>query len=105
MDFVEGTNIDETAAMNSHVKEQLLRALQVLKRGNFVHGDLRPNNLLLSSTYDVRIIDFDWAGEEGIASYPLSLNVATTAWPPGVEPGGKIKAAHDEALISQLTQQ
>ena len=36
------------------------------------------------------------------SSYPLTLNPTATTWSPGVEPGGKITAEHDAALIACL---
>ena len=63
-----------------------------------VHGDFRSPNVLVSmqegsDDVQVRIIDFDWSGEEGRAFYP-NVNV-TLNWPEGVECGSPLKVEHD----------
>lgn len=44
-----------------------------------VHGDLRPANIMVRTTSDgtkeVRLLDLDWAGEEGEAIYPSHINL------------------------------
>ena len=62
------------------------------------HGDFRSANVLVSmqegsDDVQVRIIDFDWSGEEGRAFYP-NVNV-TLNWPEGVECGSPLKVEHD----------
>ena len=49
----------------------------------------------------VKLIDFNWAGEEGQAKYP-SLISHEIAWPKGVEPLSMMKAEHDLEMWSKL---
>jgi hypothetical protein len=48
-----------------------------------VFGDLCLPNVMIRRYGKVKLIYFDWAGEEGQAKYP-SL-IAKIAWPEGVE--------------------
>ena len=76
----------------------------VSAHGN-VHGDLRDANILVrvlpaaASAWDVRFVDFDWAGTEGEVCYPLTRN-PELPWAPGSAPGGPIVRAHDEYALS-----
>ncbi|KAJ7639135.1 hypothetical protein FB45DRAFT_739360, partial [Roridomyces roridus] len=38
-----------------------------------VHGDLRPENILVHENGSVRVVDFDWAGKVGEVHYPYNL--------------------------------
>ena len=72
--------------------------LREMHRAGYVHGDVRAGNLLYQENLERRIrvmlIDFDSAGNAGTARYnilPFSI-----AYSPGAEPGGLIKAEHDD---------
>ena len=54
-----------------------------------MHGDLRKADLFVTTNNDVAIIDFDWAGLDGTARYPLWMN-PSIEWPSGSKPGGLI---------------
>ncbi|KIO27868.1 hypothetical protein M407DRAFT_243233, partial [Tulasnella calospora MUT 4182] len=45
---------------------------------------------------NLRVVDFDWAGESGSVRYPLQRN-QEIAWPGG--PGERIMARHDRDLV------
>ena len=72
----------------------------------FVHGDIRPLNVLIETAKDapyndlVALIDFDWAGRAGVVRYPLSLN-RNIKWPAGVAPGALITKEHDIDMLKQ----
>jgi hypothetical protein len=87
--------------------EQRTAALDAWQRGlraaGYVHGDLRAANILVRQgegrrSTEVRLLDFDWAGREGEARYPLTRN-SDLPWAPGSEAGGVILAAHDEVVL------
>ena len=76
-----------------------------------VHGDLRPENILVRPTaavygsgegssggWEARLVDFDWAGKDGAVRYPLSRN-PELPWAPGSTAGGLISSAHDEHVL------
>lgn len=59
--------------VSAEMKMALKMAVEVMHAKNFVHGDLRPQNILVVDN-KVRLLDFDWAGNEGTARYPKSQN-------------------------------
>jgi hypothetical protein len=96
----------------SNIKEALYQIINVLREGNYVHGDLRPNNLFIKVTIApdgctilnrdtsplpyLKVIDFDWAGEVGAVKYPPHRN-PDVEWP-GYS-GKPILADHDKSMI------
>jgi hypothetical protein len=84
----------------------------------FVHGDVRPPNVLLKLPLDlpavaelaelnveslpIVFVDFDWAGTEGEVRFPPLLN-PRVPWPEGVEGGGFIRKEHDLKLLHATT--
>lgn len=88
----------------------LKQVLQSLKVKNFVHGDLRPNNIMvkiylraeprLSYNNDgslmIKVIDYDWAGELGKARYPAIRN-SGVHWPG--DDGELIGDGHDAQMV------
>jgi hypothetical protein len=89
-------------------------------QGN-VHGDLRTSNILVrrqsysaslsssssssSSTasaphaWQVAFIDWDWAGKEGAAKYPMTRN-PHCVWAPESIAGGDICVIHDDYMLN-----
>ena len=81
--------------------EGLTGAITLLHRNNLVHGDLRAPNLLV--TVDgVLVLDFDWAGRSGEASYPCVLNRVDISWPEDAEVGALITKEHDLSMLRSL---
>lgn len=96
----------------------LQKALQVMKEGKVVHGDFRPYNIMVRSkneedgqsasgdvemtvggqgaTLEIRVIDFESAGELGKAKYPWRLN-ERIPWPG--KPGALIGEYDDVTLL------
>ena len=68
----------------------------------YVHGDLRPPNIVVPTDNTIRILDIDWAGKEGDVRYPQELNTSCN-WHPGVESGGLISKEHDLYQIDTLS--
>ena len=80
--------------VSAEVKTALKTAVEVMQVKNLVHGDLRPQNILVVGN-KVRLLDFDWAGNEGTARYPKALNLRTGPWHSDVSPGGIVTKEHD----------
>ena len=70
--------------------------LGCLEAGRMVHGDFRAANIMLKPGEEANamLIDFDWAGEAGVAKYPFTRNDLGY---PG-QPGGFIAAEHDRTF-------
>ncbi|KAK7677279.1 hypothetical protein QCA50_019780 [Cerrena zonata] len=100
MEFVRGVALDAEKAAS--VLKPLEDVLDLMKQHNMVHGDLRmPNILIENESGDVKIIDFDWAGMENIARYPLHLS-PDIAWPDGAADYSYIQSNHDIEMVGKL---
>jgi serine/threonine protein kinase len=82
----------------------LRRVLALLKDKGFVHGDFRPNNIMIDrdtleneGVAEVKIVNFDWSGKANKALYPLSRD-RTIFWPAGL-PGGPVEQEDDTMLF------
>lgn len=82
----------------------LQHAVQLLHGDGFVHSDLRPNNILVTSD-GVRIIDFEWAGVAEQTVYPFFMNHFDVEWPDGATDGQPIKQDHDTWWLALLSSQ
>ncbi|KAJ7868408.1 hypothetical protein B0H14DRAFT_2346612 [Mycena olivaceomarginata] len=80
--------------------EQLTNIVSFLHDGGYVFGDLRWPNVMVAGK-KVKLIDFDWAGKEGYAKYPIHI-AHNIDWPPGVTAMGKIKKVHDIHMLKSL---
>ncbi|KAI0294704.1 hypothetical protein B0F90DRAFT_1820992 [Multifurca ochricompacta] len=78
------------------------RAVQLLHQQNFVFGDLRTPNLLISGE-KVMLIDFDWCGTADESLYPSTLNTDSgIQWPDGVWPGEVMRKEDDVTMLERL---
>ena len=81
------------------------RILDAFDAKNYVHGDLRLPNLIISDeTEDIMLLDFDWAGVADQVKYPDNLNIFDIKWPHGVCAGAKIMKKHDEEMLFKQLQ-
>lgn len=85
------------------VMNRLEEALNNLKSRGFVHGDIRPYNILVSKSeagIDVRLIDFDYSGEANKDRYPRDWNYMVR--PKGAVGGALMKVEHDKTMVNDL---
>ncbi|KAJ7686532.1 hypothetical protein B0H17DRAFT_1332763 [Mycena rosella] len=85
------------------LKEKLHEAVNILHHNGFVHGDLRPANILWKTdasgvTGDVLLVDFDWAGKEAETRYPGDLNPEITRHADALD-GAPITKEHDYFML------
>lgn len=94
--------IDESQCRSPSVEGllKLENAVTKLHAASYVHGDLRGDNILIDSTGQPRIIDFDWSGKEGKVVYPADIN-SELEWAEGVSGATLIKAEHDREMLSK----
>ena len=98
----------EQRMVRDTVREHVLS----LHQQGFVHGDIRPQNVLVKRldtehghALSVRLLDFDWAGEVGQAKYPFLVNPDLGCGferPSGVKGGGVITTEHDLAMVDLM---
>jgi serine/threonine protein kinase len=81
--------------------EALRRAVQALHDRKLVFGDLREPNIPITKD-GLRLVDFDWSGEEGTVRYPADIS-EKIQWSEGVEREGEIKVEHDKEWFKHLT--
>ena len=87
------------------VVEKCKNALRELHYKGFCHGDFRPNNILVRKTGDnirIWVIDFDWAGKIGQATYPLFMNHIDIEWHPDASDGKPLHSEHDLYWLNKL---
>ena len=111
----------EAAAVHSERAAALAAADAALRRAHAVqlpcgrcaaHGDCRSVNVLVrraptpssggeaqDAAFQVRFLDFDWAGPAGETVYPPYMS-NVVSWPPGATPGSPITQAHDRQLLT-----
>ncbi|KAM5531120.1 hypothetical protein V8D89_015234 [Ganoderma adspersum] len=82
---IHSQSVLENLRLRSLIQPKTEEALNFLHAGGFVHGDIRSPNLLMDpATGCVYIIDFDWAGKQGLARYPTNLNPKVKWIPPAL---------------------
>ena len=93
--------IQNSVTLSSACETSLRCAVNTLHSEGFIHGDLRPPNILALADGTVRILDFDWAGCDGLAKYPKDLNTSIE-WHEDVKCGGLIQKEHDDYQINKI---
>jgi hypothetical protein len=105
MDFVDGRTLHAKSTVLQKVIGQLGKTLAALRRQNHVYGDLRGPNIVVfvdeNGDESVKLIDFDWGGEERVVVYPADINTEI-GWHSEVCPGGLIHHNHDEFMLQCL---
>ena len=106
MEYIDGETLtqikEETNAQTTEkVQLELRRALDLLYDHGMVFGDLRPPNIMIIKANEVKLIDFNWAGENGQAKYPYLMSPGIN-WPEGVKALALIKTGHDFDMLSKI---
>ena len=106
MDYIDSdTLIVPKRKMNKEtietVRSEIRRALDLLHDNGLVFGDLRPPNVMITKAGKVKLIDFNWAGDEGQAKYPSLISDDIT-WPEGVKALAVMRREHDLAMLNKL---
>ena len=95
MEYIDGECLNK---LSRKQKKMLRQAVSLLHSHGFVHGDLRPQNVLWKG-FKPYILDFDFARlEKDKPLYPASLNPEVT-WAKGVEAMGLIEKVHDNETV------
>ena len=111
MEYVKGKTmyewiLDAKSESISKVVERITTEIKALHSLNYVHGDLRSNNIIIGEqiTNELQfwIIDFDWAGIVYHTHYPLFMNHKDINWPVGAEDGKIITFEHDLIMAKRL---
>lgn len=103
MEFVGGETLNKSEMSGEAaevVQSEVERALKLLHRHGLVFGDLRAPNIMITTGNEVKLIDFDWAGEEGRAKYPCLIS-PEILWPMGVALLASLEISHDLRMLEQ----
>ena len=106
MEYVEGQTLATAKAkmdrkVTEGVQSEIKRALGLLHSHGMVFGDLRSPNIMVKKTGEVKLIDFNWAGEQGQVKYPYLIS-KDIDWPEGVEALAIIETDHDLEMSKRL---
>ena len=98
--------------LSDGVRKDVTAAIKILHDAGFVLGDLRRPNVIViegelgtDGNRETRgmLVDFDWAGIYGQATYPPVLNDSgDIEWACGVGAGGLIEKEHDLFMLRNL---
>ncbi|KAH9054714.1 hypothetical protein EDB87DRAFT_1426930 [Lactarius vividus] len=113
MEFIDGKTAYQlygSRQLPPSISDQMKTALEILHESNFVFGDLRHPNIMITKGDRVRLIDFDWCGVHGEDTYPVSLNDGRDTangidWHPDVKRGGEMMKEHDSFMLETMTPQ
>ncbi|PFH46627.1 hypothetical protein AMATHDRAFT_154269 [Amanita thiersii Skay4041] len=100
--LLDTLNLVLPSEVRAILKPKIMYAVHLLRRQGFVHGDIRPGNILVDEailggdTYAFHILDFDWARRRiGEAVYPPFINKKTIRRPEDISGGQPITVEHD----------
>jgi len=85
--------------------EQIRKRLIELHQANFVHGDVRDANIMVTrkdGKPGFMLVDFDWSGIIGEVRYPINVNKVDLWRPDDVLDGLLIKSDHDMAMLDRI---
>lgn len=101
MEYCKGITLHDAMQLKKRLPrfaDSLREAIAYLHHQNFVFGDLREPNIMVSEEGKVNLVDFNWAGRKGKATYPPSIS-PTIPWAPGVGPLEPITKEHDMRMV------
>jgi len=106
MEYIDGDKLAVAKRKMSEesvetVRSDVRRALDLLHGHGLVFGDLRAPNIMITKDGKVKLIDFDWAGEEGQAKYPPLIS-SEISWPEGVKALAVMRREHDLVMLRRL---
>jgi serine/threonine-protein kinase len=105
MDLLEGQTVAERAAENGGVLEplevvkladRLLDVLIAAHEHDVIHRDIKPQNLFLSTTGELKVLDFGIARITDTADSVTSTEVGTVLGTPAFLPPEQARGRHDE---------
>ena len=105
MEYLQGSTVAQLLAdqhslhiLDSELISGLETIIKLLHAHNFVYGDLRGPNVMITPEKNIKLIDFDWAGKLGDVKHPNFLS-PKIRWPTGAVAGQPITAQHDLDMI------
>lgn len=99
-------DLPDTDRLPRSAVEAIGTQLKTLHARQMVHGDIRDTNVLVKKDDRTKLmlVDFDWAGVEGIARYPPYVNYTDIQRPRDARDGQLIKATHDLKMFNDIAE-
>jgi hypothetical protein len=101
--------LDPSDGSNTRLVAGIREVVKILHGGEFVHGDIRYVNMMTRRQWtgegvvgNVFLIDFDWAGRDGIVEYPPKLNVKSVKRHEAAKDGEPIFQEHDWVMVENM---
>jgi len=91
--------IEKPHQERSKYQEKLKAALRIIHDQDFVHGDVRGPNILVSED-DVNLVDFDHCGKEGVKRYPREWD--HTQRREDAKEGECLQKSHDNWMLERI---
>ncbi|KAG5635474.1 hypothetical protein H0H81_011102 [Sphagnurus paluster] len=102
MDFVDGETAEKALTFPPAFVQRIRDILTVLHQADYVFGDLRRPNVMITKNTEVMFIDFDMVGKHGESTYPIMMS-PSIHWPDGVADGlGVMLKEHDLEMLKRL---
>jgi len=102
MDFVDGETVEKAETLPPTLGQQIRDILTLLHLADYVFGDLRGPNVMITKNNEVLFIDFDMVGKHGTSTYPIMMS-PSIQWPDGVADGlGVMMKEHDFEMLERL---
>jgi RIO-like serine/threonine protein kinase len=101
MDFVDGETVTKPETLPSTFPQQVRNILTLLHENDYVFGDLRGPNVMITKNDNVMFIDFDMVGKHGESTYPIMMS-PWIQWADGVVGLGVMMKEHDLEMLTRL---
>ena len=97
-------NLPETERLPRSLFEAIREQLKILHACHLVHGDIRDTNIFVKKDDRTKfmVIDFEWAGVEGVVRYPPYVNYTDMKRPNDARDGLLVKGAHDLFMLDDI---
>ncbi|KAG1869416.1 hypothetical protein DFJ58DRAFT_766025 [Suillus subalutaceus] len=88
---MDGTTAYSTPKLPSNLHGQLTTAIEYCHKQGYILSEHQKPNIMITKDDKVYLIDCDWDGREGEATYPLAESIsAGINWPTEVQAQGLI---------------
>jgi len=101
MEFLQGEMFCRRHAAAGQHWQTLLKAIESLHQLGWIHGDLKPENLLITSAGELRLFDLG-AAQPINGHYPQALQFTPGLTHPSVKPGERVCPQHDLYTLVRL---
>lgn len=106
MEYMTGYQTLQEIRPDVEIRDKVKNAIEKLHSRGYVHGDIRKVNVMArrehsESLLHVVLIDWDWAGRDGMVNYPISINPEIPRHPDAMGLRS-IKKEHDVFMVEAM---